>query len=233
MKIILSRVDDSETHSKKWIIGYSLLFWVSTRLLAVFLVVGCSLIYESLGFTKDMFPSFGGTPKEATSIGALIYSLATVAFIAPMIEEIVFRLGLSFKKWQVALALAFIPIFIGWSDIKALTWISGALYVLAAIVVYLAITKLTSQELWSNLKEKRLVAAMWITSIAFGLVHLRAFSFFSWEMLPYMLCMISSPFFCGCACAYLRVNVGFWWGLGMHIFSNLPGIATILLLSLH
>lgn len=232
MKIIFSRVNDAETHSKKWVIGYALLFWLTTRILAVLMVVACSVIYESMGFTKGMFPVFGGVPTGAHTIGKLIYSLATVALIAPMIEELVFRLGLSFKKWQVALGLAFIPIFIGWSDIKSLTLISGIIYIVIAIAIYFAIDKFTTQDFWNKLRSNWLVAAMWITSIAFGLVHLRAFSFFSWEMLPYMLCMTASPFFCGCACAYLRVNLGFWWGLGMHIFSNIPGIGAILLMSI-
>lgn len=232
MTSIFSRINDSETHSKKWIVGYSLLFWVSTRLLAILIVVACKVIYENLGFSDDMFPSFGGTPKGASTIGKLIYSLATVAIIAPLIEETLFRLGLSFKKWQVALSLAFIPIFIGWSDVKTLTWISGSLYILSAVLVYFAVNRFTSQEFWSRLKENRMVASMWITSIAFGLVHLHAFNFISLEMLPYCLCMILSPFFMGCACAYLRVNLGFWWGVGMHIFNNIPGFITILVMSI-
>lgn len=232
MRFILSRTNDSSVHSKKWIVGYALLFWVITRIIAVALVVTCSVIYEKLGFSHDMFPSFGGTPKAATTAGRLIYSLATVALIAPLIEEAVFRLGLSFKKWQVALSIAFIPIFIGWSDIRSLTWISGSAYVSISVVVFILICKFTSRELWSGLKRNWMVTAMWITSIAFGLAHLRAFSFFSWEMLPYMICIITTPFFCGCACAYLRVNLGFKWGVFMHIFNNIPGIISIIVLSI-
>ena len=232
MTTIFSRINDFETHSKKWIVGYSLLFWVSTRLLAILMVVACTVIYEHLGYTTDMLPSFGGIPKGAHTIGKLIYSLATVAVIAPLIEEIVFRLGLSFKKWQVGVALAFIPIFIGWSNIKSITWISGIIYIAAMAIIYLAVMKFTTQEFWSRLKDNRMVAAMWITSIAFGLVHLNAFSFLSWKMLPYCICMILSPFFMGCACAYLRVNLGFWWGIGMHVFNNVPGLITIVLMSI-
>lgn len=231
MKTILSRVNDIETHSKKWVLGYSLLFWISTKLISVLLVVACTYIYESLGYTTDVFPSFGGTPKGAHTIGKLIWSLATVGIIAPLIEELVFRVGLSFKKWQVALGLVFIPIFICWANIKTVTWISGAIYILIAAAIYFAVSKFTTEEYWKKLKENRLVAAMWITSIAFGLVHLFAFSFISWEVLPYCLCMISAPFFMGCACAYLRVNLGFGWGLGMHIFNNIPGLITIIALS--
>lgn len=232
MKFILSRVTDSQTHSKKWIIGHAFLFWVITRIIAVAMVVVCTMIYEKSGINQDMFPSFGGTPKAASSIGKLIYSLATVAIIAPVIEEIVFRLGLSFKKTQVALGLGFIPIFIAWSDIRSLTWLSGTLYGLCAIVILIIIYRYTSSSLWNNLKANHMVTAMWVTSVAFGLAHLRAFSYLSLEMMPYILCVIASPFFAGCACAYLRVNLGFKWGVFMHIFNNIPGIIAILLLSL-
>ncbi len=232
MKIIFSRVQDAETHSKKWIVGYALLFWLTTKIIAILMVVACTIIYEKLGFPKAVLPVFGGVPTGFHTIGKLIFSLAAVALITPLIEEIVFRLGLSFKKWQVAASLACIPIFIAWSDIKSLSWIGGGICILLACAIYFVVDRFTTQEYLDKLKERGLIAAMWITSIAYGLVHLFDFSFFSWQMLPYMICMIATPFFCGCACAYLRVNLGFWWGFGLHIFGNLPGIGAILLMSM-
>ena len=35
MKFILSRTDDREVHSKKWIVGYGLLFWIVSRIFAM------------------------------------------------------------------------------------------------------------------------------------------------------------------------------------------------------
>ncbi len=232
MKVIFSRVHDAETHSKKWIVGYALLFWLTTKILAILMVVACTLIYEKLGYTKEMLPDFDGIPTGTHTIGKLIFSLAAVAFISPFIEEIVFRLGLSFKKWQVAVSLACIPIFIAWSDIKSLTLIWGIIYVIIAGAIYFLVDHFATKEYLEKLRERWLIAGMWITSIAYGLVHLFDFSFFSWPLLPYMLCMIATPFFCGCACAYLRVNLGFWWGFGLHVFGNIPGIGAILLMSI-
>ena len=233
MKIILSRVDDAKKYSKKWVIGYALLFWLTTRILSVLLVVGCTMIYEHFGYNKGMFPTFGGVPQEAHTLGQLLYSLAKVAIIVPLLGELVFRLGLSFKKWQVSLGLACIPIYIAWSYLRPESWAGGMLYVIIAISVYFIVERFTKQNLWDKLKSKWLIASMWITSLAFGLVHLHSFSFLTWKLLPYALCMISSTFFMGCACAYLRVNIGFWWGFGMHVFSNIPGMFTIILMSLH
>ena len=233
MKLILSRVDDAKKYPKKWIVGYALLFWLTTRLLSVLLVAGCTILYEYLGFDSGMLPEFGGVPQGVHTMGNLLYSLAKVGIIVPLLGELVFRLGLSFRKWQVALGLAGIPLYIGWAYDHSQTVISGCLYVVAAVAVFFIIYKCTQQKFWDGLKTKRMVDAMWITSIAFGLVQLHSFSFLNWSVLPYALCMISSTFFLGCACAYLRVNMGFWWGFGLHVFSNIPGMVTILLMSLH
>lgn len=228
MKFILSRVNDKENHSKKWIIGYALLFWLITRIIAAGLVIACVTVYESHGISQDMLPSFGGTPKAYQTLGRLIYGLLITALIAPLIEEMVFRLGLSFKKFQVAMSLASIPVMIAWWDIKVLTWWSILIYIACAIILFTAIYRFSSQENWNKIKSRWLIVSIWITSFAFGLAHLRAFSYYSWEMVPYMLCMISVPFFAGCSCAYLRVNLGFGWGLGMHIFNNIPAIILII-----
>lgn len=56
-----------------------------------------------------------------------------------------------------------------------------------------------------------------------------AFTTWSIEMVPYMLCIIAVPFFGGCAITYYRINLGFWWGVGLHIFNNLPAIAMLVL----
>lgn len=228
MKFILSRVDDRASHSKKWIVGHAILFWLVTRIIAAGLVIACTVVYEKFGITHEMFPEFGGTPKAASTLVKLFQSLAMVTVIAPVFEEILFRLGLSFKKWQVALNLAAIPLLAVYLNFCKISLLSTMICVILAVITFIAVYRFTSQKNWDNIKSKWLVTAIWITSIAFGLIHLRAFSFFSIEFLPYMLCMISVPFFAGCACAYLRVNLGFGWGLSMHIFNNIPGIITII-----
>lgn len=233
MKIILTRVNDAKKYSWKWVIGYALLFWLTTKILSVLLVSGCTVIYEHLGYDKRMLPEFGGVPQGLNTTGRLLYTLAKVGIIVPLLGELVFRLGLSFKKWQVALGLASIPIYICWAYDQMQTILSGCLYVIAAIAIFFIIDKCTTQEFWDGLKSKWLIPAMWITSIAFGLVQFHSFSFMTVALLPYALCMISSIFFLGCACAYLRVNLGFWWGLGLHVFNNIPGMLTIVLMSVH
>lgn len=47
MKFILSRTEDYLIHSKKWIVGYGLLFWLISRIIAMLLVIGCVAISKS------------------------------------------------------------------------------------------------------------------------------------------------------------------------------------------
>lgn len=109
MKFILSRSDDFRIHSKKWIVGYGLLFWLISRIFAMLLIIGCIAIYKTCGIDPESQTSFIGNPETAKTIGSTVYVLMTVSIVAPLLEECIFRLGLSFRRWQVALATSAIP----------------------------------------------------------------------------------------------------------------------------
>lgn len=220
MKFILSRTEDYLIHSKKWIVGYGLLFWLISRIIAMLLVIGCVAIYNTLGMN----------PETARSLGTMTYVLLTASIVAPVLEECVFRLGLSFKRRQVAIAVASIPAYILWQHISSLTIVSALLYIASIITAFSLVYGLTSDSHWDELKKTYYKSTIWFSAIAFGLIHLIAFSNYSLSLVPYMLCVVSVPFFGGCAITYYRINLGFWWGVGMHIFNNLPAI--ILLFSL-
>lgn len=114
MKFIILRTDDHETRSKRWIIGYGLLFWLVSRIIAMFLVTGCAALYDMFGINPAELTRFTGDPETAKTLGSTAYVLLTVCVAAPLLEECIFRLGLSFRKWQVALAAASVPAYILW-----------------------------------------------------------------------------------------------------------------------
>ena len=230
MKFILSRTDDNHIHSKKWIVGYGLLFWLISRIIAMLLVIGCVAVYNTFGMNPETHTTFAGNPETARTLGSMTYVLLTVSIVAPVLEECIFRLGLSFKKSQVAIAVASIPTYILWQHISSLTIVSALLYIASIIAVFSLVYGLTSDSLWDELKKTYYKSTIWFSAIAFGLIHLIAFSNYSLSLVPYMLCVVTVPFFGGCAITYYRINLGFWWGVGMHIFNNLPAI--ILLFSL-
>ena len=230
MRFILSRTDDYRIHSKKWIVGYGMLFWLISRIIAMLLVIGCVAVYNTFGMNPETHTSFAGNPETTRKLGSITYVLLTTSIVAPVLEECIFRLGLSFKRWQVALAVASIPTYILWQHLSSLTIISALLYLASIIAVFSLVYGLTSDSLWDELKKTYYNLTIWFSAIAFGLIHLIAFSSYSLSLLPYMLCVVSVPFFGGCAITYYRINLGFWWGVGMHIFNNLPAI--VLLISL-
>ena len=230
MRFILSRTDDYRIHSKKWIVGYGMLFWLISRIIAMLLVIGCVAVYNTFGMNPETHTSFAGNPETTRKLGSITYVVLTTSIVAPVLEECIFRLGLSFKRWQVALAVASIPTYILWQHLSSLTIVSALLYIASIIAVFSLVYGLTSDSLWDELKKTYYNLTIWFSAIAFGLIHLIAFSNYSLSLLPYMLCVVSVPFFGGCAMTYYRINLGFWWGVGMHIFNNLPAI--VLLISL-
>ncbi len=228
MKFILSRTEDFRAHSKKWMVGYGLLFWLISRIFAMLLIIGCTAIYKSAGIDPESQTSFVGNPETASNIGPTIYVLMTVCIAAPLLEECIFRLGLSFRRWQVALAAASIPAYMLWQHMYSVTVVTVAGHIFAMIAIFSAIYFLTTDSFWISQKTKWYESSIYISAIAFGLIHLIAFSNPEPILIPYMLCVVSIPFFAGCAITYYRVNLGFWWGVGLHIFNNIPGVVIIM-----
>lgn len=228
MKFILSRTNDYEAHSKKWIVGYGLLFWLISRIFAMLLITGCVAIYNIYGINPETLTKFAGNPETAKNIGSLTYTLLTICIAAPLLEECIFRLGLSFKKWQVALAFASVPAYLLWQRLNHLTVISTSIFIAVIIAAFAITYSFTTNSFWEQQKLKHYKIYVWISAIAFGLTHLIAFSTYSINLLPYMLCIISVPFLGGCAITYYRVNLGFWWGVGLHVFNNIPAVFMII-----
>lgn len=227
MKFILSRTNDYELHSKKWIIGYGLLFWLVTRILAISLVACSTWIYSLFGIDPEQLTRFSGDPTTVKAIFSTGYAVLMLLLIAPLLEECIFRLGLSFKKWQIAVSITAIPAYIMFQGIGRMSPLTEAILATIALSAFCAVYFLTSQSVWDAIRHRYFKPMIWITSIAFGLMHLIAFSTFDIVLIPYMLCFISIQFFGGCAIAYYRVNLGFLWGVALHIFNNIPAIIMI------
>lgn len=228
MKFILSRVEDYKYHSKKWMVGYAMLFWLISRIVMILLMAACMSIYDRYGINPKELTSFGGDPTVTLSSRGLIKAILMTALIAPVFEELLFRFGLSFRRVSVSLSLACIALFYVVSHNKTAGMTVWIISIIIAIVIFCCVYFPTTDSFWQGLKKRWLIPMVWISTIAFGLVHLCAFSHLDLVLLPYAFVMILAPFFAGCSCAYLRVNVGFVWGIAMHIFNNIPGIMIML-----
>lgn len=143
---------------------------------------------------------------------------------APLFEECAFRLGLSFRRWQVAIGLGALAAFFV-SRFAVIAGCESRLWAVpAGVVVCAGLFFTTSDGFWAARREKWICPMMWVSAVLFGLVHLFAMPGLMWVLLPYALLMCLMLFFAGCVLVYLRVNLGFWWAVGAHILINLPGV---------
>lgn len=229
MKSIFSRLNDSETRSRKQILLFALLFFVATRILTTIAIGFTGRLYkQALGIdalaTLRFRGSIEGIAYEAMEKG-LWPTLLTVMIGAPLLEELAFRLGLSFRKRDVAIGLGVMTLFLGSRAIGSWLWPA-----IPAAAVAAAVWFATKEEFWSRLRPKCLKPAAVLSAVLFGLAHLFAMHGLTLELLPYALLMCLMLFFAGATFVYLRVNLGFGWALGAHMLNNLP--AMVLLVSM-
>ena len=225
-KFILNRPDDSQILSPGKIIGTTLIWFVILMVGAVLMRVICVAGYMTQGINPTELTRFGGDPTNY--FGKPFWNvLLKLMVIAPVVEEVMFRLGLSFKRQTVALWVGLLPLVCAYYLCRCRVW-----YVLLGIaaigaVLYWLVCRFTTDEQWKNWRTKYIIPAMWISAIGFGLLHLRAFSVLNWQVFPYALATILVPMAGGCAITYIRVNRGFWWGVLLHCLINLPGVILI------
>ena len=225
-RFILNRPDDRLTLTRGRIFGTALKWLVLLILGAGLLRVACTAIYMSMGVNPMELTKFGGDPTNYMGKGSwkLLFKLLV---IAPVLEEVMFRLGLSFKRTTVALWLALLPVVCAYYLHQCKVWyILLGLAALGAVLFWL-IQRFTTDEQWAEWREKYVIPAMWISAIGFGLLHFRAFSVLNWQVFPFALATILIPMAGGCAITYARVNLGFWWGVLLHCLINIPGIVLI------
>ena len=225
---ILNRTNDWATMPKRKIFGVALAWFIAMIVLSAIIIVVVTICYKSMGIDPAQLTQFGGdisTMKDKP----LLRSILLLLLIAPVVEEIIFRLGLSFKRQTVALWVGLLPVTIAAYLLQQYTnWPLLAGMVVLGALLYWLIVRYTTDEQWAGWRSRYLRLAMWISAIAFALIHLKAFSVLTWGLLPYCLAIILRPGLAGCVFTYARVNMGFWWGVLFHILNNLPGALILL-----
>lgn len=225
-KFILNRPDDYLSLSKKKIIGTTLKWFVILMAGAILLRIACVAIYMSMGVNPMELTKFGGDPTNYMQ-NASWKLLLHIMIIAPLAEEIMFRLGLSFKRQTVALWVGILPIVCAYYLYKCKVWYILLSTVAVGALIYWLICRFTTDKQWKEWRKKYIIPAMWISAIGFGLLHFRAFSVLNWQVFPFALTTIMIPMAGGCAITYARVNLGFWWGVLLHCMINIPSVILI------
>ena len=144
-----------------------------------------------------------------------------ICILAPVIEESIFRLPLSFKKQHIAVAFAFAIVLLA-RLIPGLTAQSLTINIIARVALfglgYFAIYKLAPA---IKKPGKRFQSILIITSIVvFGLVHITNYMPLQWPILIIYPLFVLPQLCMGWALTYIRFKNGYFWGVGLHALIN-------------
>ena len=227
MKFILNRTDDWATMPKKKIIATAIIWYFVFLLVNVAIIIGVTKIYNDMGVNPNQLTKFAGS--HSLFMDRPLWYIVMILLVAPVVEEIIFRLGLSFKRQTVALWSGLLPLaIVGYLLDQSEDWMLMAGMVLIGIVLYCLVMRYTTDEQWGQWRSRYIRLAIWLSAIAFCLMHLK-FTVLTWGLLPYCLAIILRPGLVGCLLTYVRVNLGYWWGVLFHAANNLPGAVLMLL----
>lgn len=222
---------DKANHSTTYIIVKAiLLFIVLSICVRIFMGICYSLLPSDM--TCDV-----STPAEERTINGIksfsIRAWGVVVVIGPMMEELAYRLWLSMKKIHVAISSAFFLYYIlgfvlaGYVQSRMTTAVISAIF---ALSVALSVYHLVSEDSLQNIKNNNTVYPFVVLSgcIIFALAHLTNYlicpSVLLWALVSCLPQLVG-----GISISYLRINVGFLFGLLFHCVINLlPCCMTIL-----
>lgn len=224
---ILNRPDDRKTESKRKILLRAVLWFIALIIIGRILMIACVSVYMANGINPMQLTEFGGMASHWAGT-PILKAMLWLIVIAPVAEEVLFRLGLSFKRHTVALWLGLLPVVIGAYLFKCYQWTWLTALVLLGILLAALVVRFTTDEQWARWRSRYIRPAMWVSAIGFGLLHLIAFTNYSWLLVPFMIAVIMSPLLLGCVITYVRVNLGFWWGVLFHVVNNIPVVLVLL-----
>lgn len=143
--------------------------------------------------------------------------------LGPFIEEIIFRLPLNLKKWNVAISIAMIGFFFIGEKIFDMnlchfqTWKK----IIATILILVAFYFIKQEHL--NLIKKKFGLYFYLLVCSFTLIHVYNF----YHIIPTNL-LVLAPLFVlpqfslSLFTSYIRLSNGFFWGFLLHCCNNLP-----------
>ena len=226
-KFILNRPDDYLTLSRRKIFFTALKALVLLMLSAIMFRIACICFYMMQDINPMELTKFGGDPTFFFG-NATWKTIVKLMIVAPVMEEVMFRLGLSFRHKTVALWLGLLPFVTGFYLFHCRIWFVLLGLIAAGVLLGWMVVRCTKDKDWDAWRRKYIIPAMWLSAVSFGLVHLMAFTVLNLQVLPFALATILVPMAGGCAVTYARVNLGFWWGVLLHCMINIPPVLMIL-----
>lgn len=216
MNILDHLLCDKERETPKTIVirgffgvGIAVLSIIPVAIIVVWLSQLMGIDYKSVLESYDVV---GRMMENRNPVFVLFYA----AFLGPLYEEILFRLGLSFKKWHMAVSGS-VFIFFVLNRLVGLPWLTCAGCAVSVLLLTALFVPKRSDRLISE-KYKKIVAV--VSILAFGLLHLINYSHYDLSATPVYLFMLVPVTGMGVIFTYYRLNLGFVYGLLLHCLVN-------------
>ena len=175
------------------------------------ITVAClvTLVVDSIATMGDTAGGEFGT-QTLDSLYSIIYKFGIwpmiifIGVVAPVYEELVFRLWGNGKRWTGYTSVALMTLF----SLSITWWVAPI--VLAAGIAIMVVYR-------SNLT-RRLFMLMLFSSLLFALMHIGNYS--ADESLPMFIVAVLHKFGMGLLASYLVINYNILWSIGFHILNN-------------
>tara|TARA_R110000744_G_scaffold240057_2_gene357506 strand:- start:489 stop:1184 length:696 start_codon:yes stop_codon:yes gene_type:complete len=191
-------------------------------LLRLFLVL---LIFKIIYFTSTYliktidainFPVVSTEFEMDTYAG--IYQFLILAIFLPIIEELTFRLGLKFTKWNFVIMFTGLT-FISLKILFKLGWVTSiTIGAVSTIVFSILLKKQILEKLTEFWKNNRLVIFYFLL-ICFSTLHLSNYEL-NYSSLLYVPILFLPHFFTGLIFSYARLESGIILSISLHILNN-------------
>lgn len=181
----------------------------------------CALIFVyGLTIILQLFiPQPSHKAGELSFLKLIIYGL----FLAPMFEELVFRLSLFYSKinLSISLSLANTAIFTTILDVRLITFFGAFLFILSfcASIIFLNNHK-TAHLFLEKLWKEHFKLIFYTSALLFSLFHTTNYEISSISAF-FIAIVFSVPQLIGALfLGYVRIKMGFFWAVLMHILFN-------------
>jgi Type II CAAX prenyl endopeptidase Rce1-like len=153
-----------------------------------------------------------------------IYTAFKILILAPIIEEVIFRLPLNLNKITIGVSLSMLSLlYVGDSLLQfSVHLFSSWIKVIAIFFTILFCYFFIPKKGLNIIKSKYFYIYFYLITICFGLVHITNFKIDNYYMCFLYIPFILPQFFLGFFTGYIRIKNGFLWCVLMHFIFNIP-----------
>lgn len=217
---------DKQTLSKGDILFKGISFYVKNWVIVVTFLMILLFFLKVSNIANTEYFKYNLDEKLGFQHHLLHFFFITVV-LYPMIEELTFRLGTNLKKMNVIISLSFLLLvfidrYAGYNYFEALQ------YKLPVCIAFALLLYCIPQKYFQIETTWKKGFAVYAITILFALMHITNYPFH----LPYLpiYCLLVLPqFIMGVTFVYFRLNLGFMYGYGFHVFINLIAFGLTLL----